>query len=115
MKDNLLELIKLLSQEKNNPYKLINPFSVAKKKIIEFYLKNKTKIILTIVVLTSIIITLNIIYSEKRGLFLITDYNGYEYNTNEYKIKNECVTFTRNKGIDVTLCGNFKIEKTTKK
>ena len=50
--------------------------------------------------------------SEKKGVYLVTDSLGIEYNTNQYKINGQCIEFNRNKkNMLITICGDFKIVK----
>lgn len=108
LQQQMRELSKLMG---NNPYGVRNPFIIVKRLLKNFFNKNKKKIIIGLVITISIFTTLKIILTEKKGEFLITDNYGVEYNTNNYELKDGCVTFIRNKGKKtITICGNFKIE-----
>jgi hypothetical protein len=82
------------------------------QKIKKWFKKNMKKIVIIIVVVLTLIIGTKIMLSEEKGLYLVTDSFGEQYNTNDYKIDGQCVKFKRNKKKrEITVCGNFKIVK----
>ena len=68
------------------------------KSITKWFKKNRKKIILYSVITLTIILGVKYLLSEKKGVYLVVDSTGIEYNTNEYDLTGQCVEFERNKG-----------------
>jgi len=86
----------------------LNPFKSIKK----WFNKNRKKIIIYTVITTTLIFGVKYLISEKKGVYMVVDSTGVEYNTNDYDLTGQCVKFKRNRGSKlITICGNFKIVK----
>jgi len=87
-----------------------------KNKFKKWLKKNTKKIIIYSLIILTVIFGFKIMLSEKKGVYLVTDSLGIEYNTNQYIINGQCVEFNRNKKNRlITICGDFKIVKQQKK
>ena len=92
-----------------NPKKM---FSNIKNGFKNWWKRNMKKIIICGSSILITVFSLKIMLSEKKGVYLVTDSLGIEYNTNQYKINGQCIEFNRNKkNMLITICGDFKIVK----